>query len=312
MVERPIIWVGSSRRDLRAFPRAVRRDIGLSLYAAQQGETDPSAKPLKGFGGGSVMEIVAEDRGGTWRAVYTVRFADAIYVLYAFQKKSKKGIATSNRDMNLTRQRMAEADGYTERAKTKIKYDHEDKKIIQFTKAAGRKKQRECFRRSRTASSGTGAIEGQADFADLPTDQTTWPQAGGSRKDSRHSAASRFGTDAQPRRRLFRRAPYGLPHRPGPRRGNHRKTHSQVPRRSVGGCVRVTRSNLAWNAAWHQSGPRLASNERTRTWRTRPYSLLDLVRRRLRFDLEHHAVAYSAYGRGAVEVAFGVEEQPVG
>jgi phage-related protein len=56
------------------------------------------------------MEIVAEDRGGTWRAVYTVRFADAIYVLHAFQKKSKKGIATSNRDMNLTRQRMAEAE----------------------------------------------------------------------------------------------------------------------------------------------------------------------------------------------------------
>jgi len=109
-IERPIAWVGSSRKDLRTFPRKVRRDIGQSLYAAQQGEVDPSAKPLRGFGGASVIEIVAEDRGGTWRAVYTVRFAEAIYVLYAFQKKSKKGIATPTRDMNLIRQRLTEAE----------------------------------------------------------------------------------------------------------------------------------------------------------------------------------------------------------
>jgi phage-related protein len=111
--------MGSSRRDLRAFPRGVRRDIGQSLYVAQQGETDPSAKPLKGFGGGSVMEIVAEDRGGTWRAVYTVRFAEAIYVLHTFQKKSKKGITTPTRDINLIRQRLAELKGCTERVRTK-------------------------------------------------------------------------------------------------------------------------------------------------------------------------------------------------
>jgi phage-related protein len=108
--ERPIVWIGSSRRDLRGFPREVRRDIGQSLYAAQQGETDPSAKPLKGFGGGSVVEVIGEHRGNTWRAVYTVRFAEAIYVLHAFQKKSKKGVATPNRDMNLIRQRLAEAE----------------------------------------------------------------------------------------------------------------------------------------------------------------------------------------------------------
>jgi phage-related protein len=99
--ERPIAWVSSSRKDLRAFPRKVRRDIGQSLYAAQQGEVDRGA---------SVIEIVAEDRGGTWRAVYTVRFAEAIYVLHAFQKKSKRGIATPPRDMNLIRQRLTEAE----------------------------------------------------------------------------------------------------------------------------------------------------------------------------------------------------------
>jgi len=106
---RPLVWLGSSRRDLRAFPRPVRREIGAALYAAQQGETDPAAKPLKGFGGASVMEIIAEDGHGAWRAVYTIRFAEAVYVLHAFQKKSKRGIATPKRDLDLVEQRLAEA-----------------------------------------------------------------------------------------------------------------------------------------------------------------------------------------------------------
>jgi len=108
--ERPLIWMSSSRRDLRGFPRAVRRGIGQALYAAQRGETDPAAKPLKGFGGGSVVEIIADHEGSTWRAVYTVRFAEAVYVLHAFQKKSKKGISTPQREIDLIRQRLAEAE----------------------------------------------------------------------------------------------------------------------------------------------------------------------------------------------------------
>lgn len=92
------------------FPRQVRRDIGQALYAAQQGETDPSAKPLKGFGGGAVLEIVADHSGNTWRGVYTVRYSEAIYVLHAFQKKSKRGIATPKRDLDLIHQRLAEAE----------------------------------------------------------------------------------------------------------------------------------------------------------------------------------------------------------
>jgi phage-related protein len=88
----------------------VRRDIGQALYAAQQGETDPSAKPLKGFGGGSVLEIVAGYNSNTWRGVYTVRYSEAIYVLHAFQKKSKSGIATSKRDFDLIHRRLAEAE----------------------------------------------------------------------------------------------------------------------------------------------------------------------------------------------------------
>ena len=95
---------------MRRFPRGVRRDVGRALYAAQQGEIDPAAKPLRGFGGGSVLEIVASHRGDTWRAIYTVRYVEAIYVLRAFQKKSKSGIATPKNDMALVRQRLAETE----------------------------------------------------------------------------------------------------------------------------------------------------------------------------------------------------------
>jgi phage-related protein len=108
--ERSVIWIGSSRKDVRAFPPEVRRDIGYALYAAQNGETDPSVKPLRGFGGAGVLEVVARHRGDTWRAVYTVRYAEAVYVLHAFQKKSKRGIATAMKDMELVRQRLNEAE----------------------------------------------------------------------------------------------------------------------------------------------------------------------------------------------------------
>jgi phage-related protein len=109
-LQRPLVWIGSSLRDLRRFPRQVRRHIGQALYSAQHGETDPAAKPLLGFGGRSVVEIIADHDGDTWRAVYTVRFPEAVYVLHAFQKKSKRGIATAKRDMDLIRQRLAGAE----------------------------------------------------------------------------------------------------------------------------------------------------------------------------------------------------------
>ena len=91
-------------------PQQVRKDIGQALYAAQQGVTDPVAKPLKGFGGTRVMEIVERYRSDAYRAVYTAHFANAIYVLHVFQKKSKRGIATPKHDMDLIRRRFAEAE----------------------------------------------------------------------------------------------------------------------------------------------------------------------------------------------------------
>lgn len=105
---KPVRWVGTSLRDVRAFPAPVRREIGHALYAAQHGEKDPAAKPLRGFAGASVLEIVANHEGGTWRTVYTVQLADAIYVLHAFQKKSKRGIATPKTELAMIQRRLEE------------------------------------------------------------------------------------------------------------------------------------------------------------------------------------------------------------
>ena len=105
-----VVWIGSSRRDLREMPQQVRRDIGQALYTAQQGVTDPAAKPLKGFGGTRVMEIVERYRTDAYRAVYTAHFENAVYVLHVFQKKSKSGIATPRHEIELIRRRLAEAE----------------------------------------------------------------------------------------------------------------------------------------------------------------------------------------------------------
>ena len=107
-----LIWVGSSRRDLREFPPAVRRTFGVALFAVQLGETPPAAKPLRGFGGAGVLELMEDHRGDTYRAVYTVRFATKIYVLHAFQKKSKRGVATPKREVDLIGSRLKDAESH--------------------------------------------------------------------------------------------------------------------------------------------------------------------------------------------------------
>ena len=105
-----IDFVGSSREDLREFPEEVKQDIGYALYEAQRGEKPAAAKPLKGFGGAGVLEIVENFTGGTYRAVYTVRFQKVIYVLHCFQKKSKHGIKTPQQDIDLIKQRLRAAE----------------------------------------------------------------------------------------------------------------------------------------------------------------------------------------------------------
>lgn len=106
---RALIWVDSSLDDLRSFPEDVRQMMGYALYLAQQGSKHPAAKPLKGFSGAGVLEIADDYDGDAYRAVYTVRFSDAIYVLHAFQKKSRRGITTPKSEMDLIRQRLKRA-----------------------------------------------------------------------------------------------------------------------------------------------------------------------------------------------------------
>ncbi len=106
--EKPLYWVGSARKDLLAFPEAVKDGIGTALSVAQFGGKHPAAKPWKGEGSG-VLEIVEDNRGNTYRAVYTVRFEAAVYVLHAFQKKSPKGIKTADTDVDLISKRLQAA-----------------------------------------------------------------------------------------------------------------------------------------------------------------------------------------------------------
>jgi len=111
---RPLFWVGSSRKDLRQFPEEVRQAAGYALYLAQRGDKHPDAKPLKGFAGAGVLEVVEDFDGGTYRAVYTIRLAGAVYVLHAFQKKSRKGIETPRGDIELVRRRLRTAQEHHE------------------------------------------------------------------------------------------------------------------------------------------------------------------------------------------------------
>ena len=101
-----VLWVGSSKKDLMAMPDEVKSAFGFALYLAQQGKKQQNAKPLKGFSGAGVLEVVEDCLGDTFRAVYTVKIAENIYVLHCFQKKSKRGIETPKQEIDLIRDRL--------------------------------------------------------------------------------------------------------------------------------------------------------------------------------------------------------------
>lgn len=111
---RPLEWVGSTKADIKRFPEAVREVVGYALFQAQVGLKHQSAKPLKGLAG-SVLEVISRHDGDTFRAVYTVRFRTAVYVLHVFQKKAKRGIATAESEIDLIKRRLRAAERHYRR-----------------------------------------------------------------------------------------------------------------------------------------------------------------------------------------------------
>jgi phage-related protein len=115
LTAKPLFWVGSSLHDLRRFPKEVREGAGFALYLAQMGDKHFLVKPLKGFRSAGILEVISDFDGNAYRTIYTVRFRDAVYVLHVFQKKSKKGIQTPKKEIDLIRERLRQAEEhYTE------------------------------------------------------------------------------------------------------------------------------------------------------------------------------------------------------
>ena len=119
--EKPLEWIGSSHKDLMALPMDVRRFFGYALSLAQAGDQHDASKALKGFHGAGVVEVVEDDAGGTYRAVYTVKFKEAVFVLHCFQKKSKRGIATPTEDMDIIRSRLKVAEAFAKELRNEKK-----------------------------------------------------------------------------------------------------------------------------------------------------------------------------------------------
>jgi phage-related protein len=109
---RPLHWIGSCLKDVKALPEEVRREVGYSLHLAQLGDKAVNAVPMVGFGGAKVLEVIIDDDGDTYRAVYTVKFARAVYALHVFQKKSKRGVETPKHELDLIRHRLKTAESH--------------------------------------------------------------------------------------------------------------------------------------------------------------------------------------------------------
>lgn len=120
---KPVFWIASSRKDLRKFPKGVRQLFGQALFDAQTGGKHPDAKPLRGFHGAGVLEVVEADPWSTYRAVYTVKFAQVVYVLHAFQKKSKRGARTPAEEIDKVKARLKEAEKHYAEWSAKQKRD---------------------------------------------------------------------------------------------------------------------------------------------------------------------------------------------
>ncbi len=114
---KPLRWVGDSRKRIQGFPEPVKDGMGQALWLAQRGDKHRWAKPLKGFKGAGVLEVVEDFAGDTYRAVYTVRLKSAVYVLHCFQKKSKRGAETPKADMDLIEERLRAAERHEQESR---------------------------------------------------------------------------------------------------------------------------------------------------------------------------------------------------
>ena len=125
---KPTHFIGSSLADLKTFPTDVLREVGFALHQAEHDEKSLHATPLVGFGGAGVLEVIANSAGNTYRAVYTVRLSEAVFVLHCFQKKSKTGIATPAKDMDLVRRRLKDAERVNEELRRRRILENQDEK----------------------------------------------------------------------------------------------------------------------------------------------------------------------------------------
>lgn len=122
---RPLFWIGSSLDDLKEFPEDVQRVMGFALRRVQDGGKHIDTKPLKGFGGAGVLEIIENENGNTYRGVYTVKFVEVVYVLHVFQKKSRKGISTPKHETDLIKDRLKRAEEHYCGWCKEMGYDHD-------------------------------------------------------------------------------------------------------------------------------------------------------------------------------------------
>ena len=121
-MEKPVIWIGTSKKDLTSFPDDVKREMGYAIHLAQFGDKHINAKPIKGYAGAKTLEVVEDWNSDTYRAVYTVKFEDALYVLHCFQKKSKSGIATPKPDIKIINERLKYVESLIRQTKRKTRW----------------------------------------------------------------------------------------------------------------------------------------------------------------------------------------------
>lgn len=210
---KPLVWIGSTRADLSAFPQEVKDAIGFALYVAQQGGKHAHAKPLRGFAGAGVLEVVADHNGDTYRAVYTVRFAGRVYVLHAFQKKSKTGMKTPKADINLINSRLKRAQDEHGEWLTRQK---ETKRHAKNDRCGG--KQRQCLRRHGPAESRRASCESRSCDSCCRSHSRATTHSSGCSPHAEDRPTESFPSSTRATFRLLYRTPHAIPDAAWPRR----------------------------------------------------------------------------------------------